>query len=477
MRDKLWSWTAAELAQAIAAGDISSVEATESALDRMAAINPLINAVVDPLEDDALDAAETADRARERGVSQGPLCGVPVTVKINTDYAGRATTNGVRAFADLIAREHGSVVRNLRASGAVIIGRTNTPCFSMRWFTENELHGATLNPHNPSLTPGGSSGGAAAAVAAGIGAMAHGNDIGGSVRFPAYCCGVYGLRPTAGLLPAYNPTQPAERMIASQMMAVQGPLARSVEDLRLAMIAMSAADPRDVWQVPMPALPPSSARNPCRVALFADHDDCAVDPDVSAAIRQAAAMLSDAGYVVEEVPIPSMTEAADLWRLVMVNEMRSGLGILIEEHGDAAVRYAYAALADGVSDLGRTDFLKTLARRSTLLRQWQLLFSMHPIVLTAVSWQKPYPVGYDLENASFFDAFFRELAPTTMAPILGLPGMSVPVRMGEGLPIGVQLIANRFNESALLSAAGVIERGNGALLPVTPAPVTPAIGS
>ena len=468
MRDEPWSWTAADLARSIAAGDISSVEATESALERMATVNPRINAVVDTLEEDALAAARAADDARAQGVVQGPLHGVPVTVKINTDYAGRATTNGVRAFAGLIAPEDGSVVRNLRASGAVIVGRTNTPCFSMRWFTDNELHGATLNPHDPSLTPGGSSGGAAAAVAAGIGAMAHGNDIGGSVRFPAYCCGVYGLRPTAGLLPAFNPTQAAERMIASLMMAVQGPLARSVEDIRLAMLAMSGPDPRDIWQVPMPALPPSTEPDSCRVAVFADHDACAIDPEVSAAIRQAAAMLEDAGYAVEEVPIPSITEAADLWRLVMVNEMRSGLGVLIDEHGDAAIRYAYGVLADGVPDLGRTDFLKAVARRSTLLRQWQLLFSTHRIVLTAVCWKKPYPVGYDLKNAPFFDEFYKEVAPTTMAPILGLPGMAVPVRTGGGLPVGVQLLAGRFDEGALLSAAGAIERANGALPPVTP---------
>ncbi len=468
MRDELWSWTAAELAQAIVAGRISSVEATESALARMDAINPKINAVVDPLHEDAMAAAREADAALARGEAKGPLQGVPVTVKINVDYAGHATTNGVKAFANLIAPGDGSVVRNLRASGAVIIGRTNTPCFSMRWFTENELHGATLNPHDAGLTPGGSSGGAGSAVAAGIGAMAHGNDIGGSVRFPAYCCGVYGLRPTSGLLPSFNPTQAAERLIASQMMAVQGPLARSVEDIRLAMLAMSTNDPRDIWQVPMPELAPPPAIDPCRVALFAEHDECDIDPEVTQSIRHAAAILTDAGYTVEEIPIPSITEAADLWRLIMVNEMRSGLGAMIEKHGDPAIRYAYETLADGVPDLDRTDFLKAFAQRSTLLRQWQLLFATHPLVLTAVSWKKPYPVGHDLKSAPFFDSYYKEVAPTAMAPILGLPGMSVPVKTGEGLPIGVQLLANRFGENALLSAASAIERANGALLPVEP---------
>ncbi|WP_333827983.1 amidase [Pararhodobacter sp.] len=466
MTDELWSWTASELAMAIRSGRISSVAATTSALARMEAVNPAINAVVDPLPDDALEAAHAADKALSQGVQPGPLHGVPVTVKINVDYAGRATTNGVRAYANLIAPEDGSVVRNLRGAGAVMIGRTNTPCYSMRWFTENALHGATLNPHDPAITPGGSSGGAGAATAAGIGAIGHGNDIGGSVRYPAYCCGLFGLRPTSGLLPAYNPSQMAERMIASQMMAVQGPLARSVQDIRLAMAALSAPDPRDIWQVPMP--PSDASFRPCRVALMATPPDCDSDPEVIAAIHEAAAILTTAGYSVEEVPTPSIEEAADLWRLIMVNEMRVGLGRLIAENGDPEIQYAYAAIEQGVPDLDRDGFLKALAQRSRLLRDWQLLFASHPLVLTAVAWKKPYPVGHDQTNAAQFDSYYREVGPTTMAPILGLPGISVPVRSGPGLPLGVQLLSARFGENALLAAAEVIERANGPLLPVTP---------
>ena len=463
---ELWSWTAAELATAIAAGRVSSVEATQSALARMAAVNPRLNAVVDGLEDDALSAARAADAALARGEAPGPLHGVPVTVKINVDYKGRATTNGVKAYANLIAPEDGTVVGNLRKSGAVIIGRTNAPCYSMRWFTENDLHGATLNPHDPGLTCGGSSGGAGSAVAAGIGAMAQGNDIGGSVRYPAYCCGVYGLRPTSGLAAAYNPTQAAERMIASQMMAVQGPLARSVQDIRLAMQVLARPDPRDIWQVPLPAM---ADPGPCRVAMMADPEDCAADPAIPRAIRRAGAILADRGYVVEEVTIPSITEAADLWRVIMVNEMRVGLGKLIDQNGDEAIKYAYRAISQGVPDLDKDAFLTTFAQRSRLLRQWQMLFQTHPVVLTAVGWQKPYAVGTDLQNADRFDPFYRELAPTTALPLLGLPGISVPVIDADAFPLGVQLIAGRYEENRLYAAAETIERGNGRLAPVTPA--------
>jgi amidase len=469
MNGEPWSWTASELAAAIACGRLSSVEATQSALSRMEAVNPAINAVVDPLPDAALAAARQADAALRRQGPLGPLHGVPVTVKINVDYGSRATTNGVVAYRDLIAPDDGSVVRNLRASGAVIVGRTNTPAFSMRWFTENDLHGATLNPHDTSITPGGSSGGAGAATAAGIGAMGHGNDIGGSVRYPAYCCGLYGLRPTSGLVPAYNPSQLAERPIASQMSSVQGPLARSAADIALAMRALAKYDPRDIWQVPAPAGVFDTARKPCRVAMQAETGECAVEPSVSAAIRQAGAVLADAGYEVIETAIPSMTEAADLWRQVFGSEMRAGLWPLAQQHGDAKTKHSLKLLIETTPDLDRDAFLKTFARRSTLLRKWQLFFEEFPLILTAVSWRPPLPAGYDQRPDLDFEPFYRELSPTTATPILGLPGLTAPVGAVPGKPIGVQLIAGRFGEPLLLSAAAALERATGPMQPVDPA--------
>ncbi|HYZ34477.1 MAG TPA: amidase family protein, partial [Crenalkalicoccus sp.] len=229
---ELWRLTASDLAGRIARREISAVEATRSALDRLAAVNPRINAVVQEMPEQALAAAHAVDSAIAAGQAPGPLAGVPVTVKVNADQKGFATTNGLRIQKDVIAEQDNPVVANLRRAGAVIIGRTNTPAFSLRWFTRNSLHGATRNPRDPAITPGGSSGGAAAACAAGIGAVAHGTDIGGSVRYPAYACGIHGLRPTLGRIPAWNPASP-ERGIGAQMMAVSGPLARSVADLRL----------------------------------------------------------------------------------------------------------------------------------------------------------------------------------------------------------------------------------------------------
>ena len=239
---QLWRLTATDLSALIRTGQVSAREVAQSALDRLDAVNGRINAVVEHRPEEVLAQADAVDAARARGDALGPLAGVPVTIKVNVDQRGFATTNGLRLQRDLVAADDNPVVANLRRAGAVLLGRTNTPAFSLRWFTTNLLHGETKNPRDPALTPGGSSGGAGAAVAAGIGAIAHGTDIAGSVRYPAYACGVHGLRPSLGRIPAWNASSP-ERGIGPQLMAVSGPLARSIADLRLGLHAMAAADP------------------------------------------------------------------------------------------------------------------------------------------------------------------------------------------------------------------------------------------
>ncbi|KOR18393.1 amidase family protein, partial [Burkholderia cenocepacia] len=195
---ELWQLSATELATRVRQRDVSAREVADAVLDRLDAVNPAINAVVEHRPDDVRRQADEVDRAIARGDDPGPLAGVPVTVKINVDQAGFATTNGTRLQRDLIARADSPVVANIRKAGGVLLGRTNSPTFALRWFTSNLVHGHTRNPRNPSLTPGGSSGGAAAAVAAGISPLAVGTDIGGSVRYPAYACGVHGIRPSLG---------------------------------------------------------------------------------------------------------------------------------------------------------------------------------------------------------------------------------------------------------------------------------------
>jgi amidase len=232
-------------------------------------VNSKINAVVVVREEEALAAADRADEAVKRGDELGMLHGVPVTIKEAQDQIGYATTNGIVALKDAIAKSDAPGVAAWRNAGAIMIGRTNTPSFNKRWHTDNDLRGATKNPWNPNRTPGGSSGGAAAALAAGIAPLAYGGDLGGSVRFPAYCCGVAGIRSTPGRVPSFNPSEPVERPFGIQFTTVPGPLARRVADVRVGLQAMMASSPLDPLYVPVPFEGPSIA-GPIKVALITD---------------------------------------------------------------------------------------------------------------------------------------------------------------------------------------------------------------
>ena len=233
MAGPIWQSSAVDTAAAIRERRTTAEEVVVAHVERMPAINPSLNAVVVDLSAQAIEAARAADRAQADGAPLGKLHGVPVTIKINIDLEGQANSNGVLAFKENIAPGDSPVVANLKKAGALIIGMTNTPEFSMRGFTDNRLHGLTRNPWDSAITCGGSSGGAGASIAAGIGAIGHGNDIGGSLRWPAYCNGIATIKPTQGRIPAFNPSAPSERPLMAQFMSAQGPLAREVRDIRL----------------------------------------------------------------------------------------------------------------------------------------------------------------------------------------------------------------------------------------------------
>src|SRR6266852_8280978 len=243
--EDLWRLSAADIAALIRSKKVSAKDAASAALARLDAVNPSINAVIDHRTEDVLAQAGAIDAAIARNEDVGPLAGVPVTVKANIDQEGFATTNGLKLQRDAIAKSNSPVIDNLRKAGAVILGRTNCPAFSYRWFTIILIPGDTKNPRDPGITPGGSSGGAGAAVAAGIGHIAHGTDIAGSIRYPAYACGVHGLRPTVGRLAAFKVAL-AERTIGPQISAVSGPLARTVGDLRMALVRASGPDTAEI---------------------------------------------------------------------------------------------------------------------------------------------------------------------------------------------------------------------------------------
>ena len=350
MTDEIWRWDATRMAGAIARREISSREAVSSCLERMAAVNPRLNAVTVDLGAAAGAAADRADAAVARGDALGALHGVPVTIKENIDQAGCATTNGVVAFRNLIAQEDSPVVANWTAAGAVIIGRTNTPAFSFRLDTENDLRGRTWNPWSEQHTPGGSSGGAASSVAAGITPLAHGNDIAGSIRYPAYACGLAGLRPSFGRVPAFNPSGGGERSMSSQLMSVQGPLARSVRDLRLA--PGEHGGPRSA----RPLVGPGASRgrtastDPSRWRWSPIRSTWAARPCIPplpTRMRRAAGWLADAGYEIVDARTPGFMRAMELWTAMQMPEIRLLFAPAVQEFGDAGIKRAMALWTAG----------------------------------------------------------------------------------------------------------------------------------
>lgn len=456
---------AAVLAARIRAKQVSAAEAARDALARLDAVNPWINAVVDHRPEEVLAQAAAVDAAIARGEDPGPLAGVPVTIKVNADQAGHATTNGLRLQQDLVAGTDNPVVANLRKAGAVILGRTNTPAFSLRWFTRNSLHGHTRNPRDPSITPGGSSGGAAAAVAAGIGAIGHGTDIGGSIRYPAYACGVHGLRPTLGRIPAWNPSSP-ERHIGAQLMAVSGPIARTIEDLRLSLAAMAARDIRDPWWVGVPLEGPPA---PKRAALCLRPDGMEVQPAVQEALRDAAHRLEAAGWTIEEADTPPLREPAALQAMLWLAESRRGLNAALHKEGDPDASFVFAQM-EALCPMPDLDaFMDGLQRRAAFVRLWMEFFERFPVAITPVSGELPFRDNEDVESPEAFRRIMAAQLTQVGVPLMGLPGLAVSTGLVGTVPVGVQLLAGRYREDLLLQAGAAIEAAG-----VPPAPVDPA---
>jgi len=466
MSDPIWRWSATRIAAGIRARDISAREALAACIERMQAVNPKLNAVTVDLSEAARTAAEEADRAVARGDALGSLHGVPVTIKENVDQAGCATTNGVVGFRNVIAKSDAPIVANWKRAGAIILGRTNTPAFSFRLDTVNDLRGRTYSPWSKTHTPGGSSGGASSSVAAGITPLAHGNDIAGSVRFPAYACGLAGLRPSFGRVPAFNPTQAAERSMSSQLMSVQGPLARCVADVRLGLQAMAARDARDPWWVPAPL---EGAPLPKRVAVVTAADDLGgakLHPHVAAAIERAARWLVDAGYEIVNEPTPGFTRAKELWFEMQMPEFREYMLPLIEKEGDEGIRTAVRFKLENVPPSPPLAYMKALAERSRLVREWTQFMERVPLVLAPISSEPVYAQGFDIESAARTAALWRECATMMAVPVLGLPAMAVPTGVEDGLPMGVQIIAPRFREDLCLACAEAVEARAGTITPI-----------
>ena len=461
MDKPLWQLSAVDLHRGISDKTFSAREVMESVVTRMASDNPGLNAVVYDYSEQALEQASEVDTRLAKGESARPLEGIPVTIKVNVDLQGTPTTNGLPVFADNIAPGNSPVVQNLLDAGAIIIGKTNTPELSMRGTTDNPLHGLTRSPWGGRATPGGSSGGAGSACAAGFGPIHHGNDIAGSLRFPASACGCATVKPGLGRVPAFNPSAPAERGLLSQLMSVQGAICREVKDVRLATQVMSQADSRDPWWSPVPFFGPEP-KNPIKIAFTKESHGYPVHPDIIAGLDHAAEVLSSAGYQVDEVEVPSILESARAWFDVAVFEIKQGLDPLAREHGSETIQNIfdyYYKMSDMVDYEG---YMTGVAERSGIIRPWSMFFDEYPLVLTPFLMRPTYDYDYDETFAGTKDLFDSAIYSYGIN-YMGFPAGNVPIGLVDGRPCGIQIVGRRFREDLILDALEVIEQDVGVL--------------
>ena len=457
----LWRWSGAEIAAAVCRGDVSAVEVVESVYARIAAVNPMINGIVHMDREHALTDAGALDRRRQAGDPLGPLAGVPVSIKLNVDVAGEATSNGNPLWLDRIAEADSGVVSNLRRAGAVVIGRTNAPPHSFRWFTENPIYGRTHNPWSPAVTSGGSSGGAGAAVASGMGPIAHGTDIAGSIRYPAFVNGVVGLRATTGRIPGFQATAP-QRFFGLQAMSAQGPIARTVSDARLGLEAMASDGGIDpVWVDAR--LNYDDDETPTRVALVDEIRGIDISPEIQQALSSAAAALIDGGYTVERVALPDLKRGMELWESIVMSECNLGMLAAVDAIGDATISTPVRNMAACAPVPSLAGYAAAIASRDEMRRSWNILFQRHPLVLMPTSCRQPLPWGADQGSVDEMRRLLEIQSPLMAVAVCGLPGLHVPTGLSQGLPVGVQLVAPAFREMRLLHAGAMIEAAHGTL--------------
>ena len=451
---EITDWTATQTAQALADRIVSVTEVTHAHLARLDGARPDLNAITEAFPEQALDQARALDAAGPD--PSKPLWGLPISVKLNVDMEGHASTNGVPGLVDNIAPADSTIVANLKAAEPVILGRTNAPEFSLRWFTSNPIFGTTLNPLDPTLTPGGSSGGASAAIASGIGVMSHGNDLGGSLRNPAYCCGLTTLRPSLGKVPAWNPTA-SERPMTTFMMSVQGMIARSVADVRLGMGPLSARSGMD----PFWTNAPNSGRvrhAPPRVGIAVDPFGDGVAPEVERAVESARTALMSAGCVVVDQKLPMIHDAAQTWGEVMIAEVEHMMAETIRTYGSPDVVRTIEAYRDYFGLVDMAGFMAAQARRQTILRAWNVMFEEVDAVIMPVASDLPYRLDQDFREPDTIPDILSGHRGLYAINFLGLPSAVLPTLDTKPVPLGVQVVSAWRDDDVCLDIAEIIER-------------------
>ena len=463
MTKELWQESALALAKMIRTGEVSAREVADAHLERIESVNPSINAVVEVRPEEVRDEADAADARTKTSANLGALHGVPFTIKTNIDVAGYATSEGCEALRDFMASADAPSVELMRHAGAVVLARTNMPDLGLRVNAESSLYGATHNPWRHGLSAGGSSGGEAAAIAAGLSPIGLGNDIGGSLRNPAYACGIASIKPSRLRVAQRNPSASAERSIEAQFMLSQGVLARHVADVRAGLEVIMGSHPGDPDAIDAPLVGKAVAK---RVALVPTPSGGETHPDVAEGVRVAGRVLEAAGYEVEEVEPPKLFEAYLGWTELMMTSLNVAAPTLEPLMGEGGRRFLELTSVDfGASE---ASLYAMHQARYAVARAWREFMETYPLIVGPTWTQPPFVLGYDIidvESAMKVLEMIRFVLP---ANLLGLPAACVPTGVANGLATGAQIIGPLFREDLCLDAAEAVERAVGVLTPIDP---------
>ncbi len=450
---------ASQVTRLLDAREVSSVELTEMFLGRIDSLNPRLNAYLTVTPGEALAAASRADEASARGESLGPLHGVPVSVKDLELTAGIRTTMGSLAFRDYVPEQDSLVVERVKAAGAVILGKTNTPEFGFSGTTENRLGDAARNPWDPKRTPGGSSGGAGAAVAAGLCTMATGSDGGGSIRIPSSFTGIYGIKPGQGRVPRVGGVGRPGYNTFSQ----SGPMTRTVGDSALLLQVLAGPDARDPGC--MRAGPPDFSEGledgvrGLRVAWSPDLGYAPVDGEVAAVTAAAARVFEELGCSVDDPGVVVEDPFPAFWDLFAIGGF-TGYGHLLEDHGEDLTDYVLEAIErGGTRSVG--DYSLALLRVQQLQAQMEDLFQAYDLLLTPTMAVPAFPVGEHpaVIGGRPVEPFFGYTPFTFPFNMTMHTAASVPCGFSsDGMPIGLQIVGRRGEEATVLRASAAFER-------------------
>ncbi|HBB95740.1 MAG TPA: amidase [Blastocatellia bacterium] len=460
MVEDLLSKSLPEVAFLITSRAISSADLVETYLSRIEEVNPALNAIV-TIVPDVLESARRCDSELDRGKIIGPLHGIPLTIKDTIATKGIRTTSGSRLCADDIPQEDAQVVARLKAAGAIILGKTNVPEMAIPYETDNPVFGRTNNPHDLSRTPGGSSGGEAAAIAAGLSPAGIGSDLAGSIRVPAHFCGIAGLKPTSGSVPMEGHLPLATGTLSFG--ASIGPMARRVADL--ALLFSVIADKPEARFLDEAVNELGSAR----VAWYTDDEVAPVTEEVANAVRHAASILSEAGLNIVEQRPPSISKAPGLWVELfsrVANEQIQSFYRGREQEAGPLVSALLQPLHE-VTFEEKANAAETLAnavlQRERLREELLRWMSQTPLIVAPVSSTPAFTHRarrVDVKGESI--SVFRSCSYSQTFNVFGLPAAVVPVaRTADGLPIGVQVIGRPNSERAVLAAAAIIEQSAG----------------